>query len=294
MIRSITLVSLFTAAAGLLCACGSSAQDEAIAATSEIVRVAEARWGPLNPARGDDGPQAGALWGDRTVTGPSGFLVRFSDGFSSPPHIHNISYRGIVIRGSLHNDDPAAAKMWLSPGSFWTQPAGEAHITAAAGADNLAYVEIERGPYLVLPVDESAETGERAVNVDRSNLVWVDGTSLDWIDGAGAPTARNRPAIAFLWGKPQAGELHGTLVKLPANFNGSIRNHEPGLRGVVIAGSPRVGPAGTTAMETLDPGSYFGAQMPAVHRIVGDEQGETLVYVRTVGRFDVVPAASGQ
>ena len=47
-------------------------------------------------------------------------------------------------------------------------------------------------------------------------------------------------------------------------------------------------------METLDPGSYFGAQMPAVHRIVGDEQGETLVYVRTVGRFDVVPAASGQ
>jgi len=82
-------------------------------------------WGYLNPARGDASPRAGALWGDRTTTGASGFLVEFSDGFSSPPHIHNVSYRGIVLLGLIHNDDPGAAAMWMPAGSYWTQPAGE-------------------------------------------------------------------------------------------------------------------------------------------------------------------------
>lgn len=33
-------------------------------------------------------------------------------------------------------------------GSFWTQPSGEVHITAAKGEENIAYVEIDSGPDL--------------------------------------------------------------------------------------------------------------------------------------------------
>lgn len=119
------------------------ADDYSVIATDNI------DWGLLNPLRGDASPRAADLWGDRTKDIATGMLVKFKKGFSSPPHIHNISYRGVVIEGLLHNDDPTAEKLWLTTGSFWTQPAGETHITAADGQDNLIYLEIDSGPYLV-------------------------------------------------------------------------------------------------------------------------------------------------
>ncbi|MFC4992892.1 DUF4437 domain-containing protein [Rubritalea tangerina] len=104
--------------------------NELLTKKRDVVTAAQVSWGALNPARGDKGPRAGALWNDRTTKKPSGFLVRFSDGFSSPPHIHNVTYRGVVISGQIHNDDPEATEMWMPPGSFWTQPAGEVHVTS--------------------------------------------------------------------------------------------------------------------------------------------------------------------
>lgn len=127
----------------------SNAQETQIA-NVEVRLASEIQWQKLNPARGDASPQAGTIWGDQTKDGESGFLVKFVDGFSSPPHIHNITYRGIVIGGGLHNDDPDAKHMWMEVGSYWTQPAGEVHITAARGS-SIGYVEIQSGPYLVKP-----------------------------------------------------------------------------------------------------------------------------------------------
>ena len=126
---------------------------------------ADVEWEKLNPARGDQSPAAATLWGDRNGTDATGFLVRFVDGFSSPPHIHNVSYRGIVIQGLVHNDDPTAAPMWMPTGSYWTQPLGGAHITSATGGTTVAYIEIEEGPYLVRPVDQATASGQHPVNV---------------------------------------------------------------------------------------------------------------------------------
>ena len=158
--------------------------------TSEVILTSEVKWELLNPARGDKSPKAGTLWGDRKGSGPTGFLVKFVDGFSSPPHIHNITYRGVVIRGLIHNDDPNAENMWMPVGSFWTQPKGEVHITAAKGSTNVAYIEIDKGPYLVLPPKEAFDSGERPINVDASNIVWID--------QPGMPASANGPKVAFL------------------------------------------------------------------------------------------------
>lgn len=150
-------------------------ETEALPETeATVVLASEVEWTPLNAARGDASPMAATVWGDRAGTQPTGFLFHPADGFSSPPHIHNVTYRGVVIRGEIHNDDPSAAEMWMPAGSFWTQPKGEPHITSARGDDVLAYIEIDRGPYLVWPVDQSFESDERPVNVDASNIVWVD------------------------------------------------------------------------------------------------------------------------
>ena len=125
-----------------------------------VLSVSDVNWEKLNPARGDKSPQAATLWGDRKSNTETGFLVKFVDGFSSPPHIHNVSYRGIVLEGLVHNDDPKAEAMWMPRGSFWTQPAGESHITSAKGNTNIAFIEIDSGPYLVKPKKEAFDNGE--------------------------------------------------------------------------------------------------------------------------------------
>ncbi len=152
----------------------SIAPEPAAELTSKVVLTSEVKWEQLNTARGDKSPKAATLWGDRNGSEPTGFLLKPVDGFKSPPHIHNVAYRGVVINGLIHNDDPSAKEMWMPTGSFWTQPAREVHITAAKGSNTLAYIEIEKGPYLVLPTEEAFDSGQRPVNVDESNIVWLD------------------------------------------------------------------------------------------------------------------------
>ena len=82
--------------------------------TNEVILASEVKWEQLNPARGDKSPKAATLWGDRKGSVPTGFLVKFMDGFSSPPHIHNVSYCGVVISGLIHNDDPNADSFMLT------------------------------------------------------------------------------------------------------------------------------------------------------------------------------------
>lgn len=256
---------------------------------SEVVLASDVEWGPLNPARGDASPKAGTLWGDRIGSGASGFLVQFVEGFSSPPHIHNVTYRGVVIKGLVHNDDPGAQKMWLPAGSFWTQPAGEVHITAADDNSNLAYIEIEEGPYLVLPSEEAFDNGERPVNVDESNLVWLDASNIAWIDQAGVSASADGPKVAFLWGNPQDAQLNGTFVKLPDGFTGEIHDNSSVFRAVVIEGQLSHDGPNEANLKTLKPGSYFGASGKTVHQVSCQTGEECIIYVRAEGTFDVVP-----
>lgn len=259
-----------------------------VAAASEVVLLSEVAWEALNPARGDQSPRAGTLWGDRNGSGPTGFLVEFVDGFSSPPHIHNVSYRGVVIHGRIHNDDPGAVPMWMPPGSFWTQPKGEPHITAATGSRNLVYVEIEDGPYLVRPPDEAFDAGERPINVDASNLVWVDASILG---SPGTPTSSVEPEVAFLWGDPLDDHPSGTMLRLPVGFSGALRSQGSTLRVVVVEGQPRHRVPGADGDVILEPGSGFRSTGEAAH-VISSEGEDCILYVRAGGRYEVVPMAS--
>ena len=267
----------------------SASLQAAAEPTNEVILKSEVEWTYLNPARGDKAPMAGTLWGDRSGTGPTGFLLKPKDGFESPPHIHNVSYRGVVIRGLIHNDDPNAADMWLPSGSFWTQPKGEVHITAAKGTDTLAYIEIEEGPYLVLPAEKAFDSGERPVNVDKSNIVWLDASDITWIDQPETSVSADGPKIAFLWGTPQVDHMNGTLVKLPAGFTGKINSHGSTFRAVVIKGQPHYRMPGEADVTTLEPGSYLGSKGESVHRISSKAGEESIIYVRTNGKYEVIP-----
>ncbi len=264
----------------------NNAQYAAAGPTKTVVLSSDIKWEQLNPLRGDKSPKAGTLWGDRTGPGPAGFLLKPVDGFRSPPHIHNVAYRGVVISGLLHNDDPNATDMWMPAGSFWTQPAGEVHITAAKGSNSIAYIEVEDG-FGVLPAAKAFDDGERPVNVDRSNIVWLDASNVAWIAPSAASADGDGPQIAFLWGKPRDRQLNGTLIKLPAGYSGMIRSQGGSLRAVVIQGRAKHRDA---AAKALDPGSYFGSKGKSEHRVSCEAGVDCILYARSEGMYDIMPA----
>ena len=274
-ISTLALVSLMAAGCTSV-PTESDGTPSATASATEVLPVSEVKWEQLNPARGDKSPQAGTLWGDRKGTVPTGFLAKFVDGFSSPPHIHNATYRAVVISGLIHNDDPDAANMWMPAGSFWTQPKGEVHITSAKGTDNVALVEIDMGPYLVMPPKDAFDSGERPVNVDASNIMWVT--------PPGMPVSANGPKLAYLWGNMKDGQSNGTFLKLPAGFKGSIQSQGATFRAVLIKG-------GLNYLDTkrkfLEPGSYFGSKGDTEHQISSKADEESIIYIRTDGKYEI-------
>ena len=245
--------------------------------TNKVLLRSEIVWEKLNPARGEQSPLAGTIWGDRNGREATGFLARFVDSFSSPPHIHNVTYRAVVIQGSIHNDDPKAEKMWMKPGSFWTQPQGESHITAAKGKENIALVEIDRGPYLVKPVEEAFDNGERPINIDFGNVVWLSSKEISWID------TESRVEISLLWKKDKS---KGLFIKLPKSFKGTLKTDGTVMRAVVIKGELEYILPKNQELKTLDSGSYFGSTTKAIHAL-SNPKNEALLYIRTNGNIAI-------
>lgn len=234
----------------------------------EIKLVSEVAWEPLNPARGDASPRAADLWGDRKVEGATGFLVRFVDGFSSPPHIHNVTYRGIVLRGLVHNGAPEAPEVWMPTASFWTQPKGGLHITSARGVATTAYIEIEKGPYLVRPPDRAFDTDETALNLPASEVVWSD---------------QGGRGTALLWGN-EAGR-HGRLVAFGSGSQTEVRG--AAFRAVVVAGDVAVTSGDDrSATVTAPPGSYVRSRASSVSLDCLSGR-RCVVYVRAEGKVRV-------
>lgn len=246
--------------------------------SSSVVASDDIQWGYLNPLRGKLSPGAADLWGDRTKDSATGMLVRFNKGFESPPHIHNVTYRGVVIDGLLHNDDPKAEKMWMPKGSFWTQPAGENHTTAANAQKNLIYLEIDSGPYLVKPAKEQFDNGERPLNLHRDNIVWLSKSDLHNIRAEGVETT-------YVWGSTS--DMGGSMIKLPVGFKGAISTQASEFRAVMISGTINYKSNDITTERKLSPGSYIESIGPFKHEIKNNGDTEAIIYIRTNKKYTV-------
>lgn len=284
MIRSICILLLF----GLIHACSvpeeegqKKVEERSIDPTNKVILSTDLVWEKLNPARGDQSPQAATIWGDRKGSPATGFLAKFVDGFSSPPHIHNVAYRAVVIKGLIHNDDPNAETMWMKPGSFWTQPAGESHITSAKGEESIALVEIDEGPYLVQPINEAYDNGTRPVNMDASNIVWMGREESHWVDPA------SEAEISFLPTGQKDESLKSVLIKLPKGYHNRITSGGSVFHAVVIQGGLNYTLPQTNETLALYPGSYFGSSDMADHSVQNTTDDEIIIYVRTNGALKV-------
>lgn len=236
---------------------------------------------PLNPLRGDASPKAGVLWGDLREDVATGALIQFADGFSSPPHIHNITYRAVVIDGVVHNDDPTAAMFWMEPGSFWTQPAGETHITAVGPGGGLAFLEIESGPYLVRPAEEAFDNGERPINIDARNIIWLTANDTTWITGDAGTE------MAFLWGDHSDGARHGSFVRVQPGAQVRLDTDGAPLRTVLAKGELTHAAQDLSAAQDLTAGSYVGSEGEVSHDMTCTGAEPCLVYISATGIYRV-------
>ncbi len=255
-----------------------AAADKDAGSLVKVITANEVEWGYLNPLRGALSPGAADLWGDRTSGSATGMLVRFKKGFESPPHIHNITYRGVVIEGMMHNDDPSAAKMWMPPGSFWTQPAGEDHTTAANGETNLIYLEIDSGPYLVKPSGEQFDNGERPLNLHADNLVWLEDIDLHAIKADNAQATQ-------LW--RSTADMNGSMIRLGAGFEGELKTEASEFRAVVIGGEVSYNGNELDEPKLLEAGSYVESSGSHTHQLANHTNDEVTLYIRTNGRYSV-------
>jgi len=245
--------------------------------TNQIGLSSELEFIPLNPDRGDKAPQAGAIYGNIRENVATGYIGKFKDGFSSPPHIHNITYRAIVMNGEMHNDDENAPVMWMPTGSIWTQPKGQPHITSAQGENAMAYIEIDSGPYLVKPISESFESEESPINISASNVVYLGKDESELIG------EKSNAQIAYTW-KKKNGE-NGYLLKLPAGYNGKIISEGTVFYGIIIKGQISYVMPNSEKSNELDQGSHFTSQAKAMHDISTNE--ESIIYIRTNDKFTV-------
>jgi len=258
----------------------SSDLEQETNSTLEVVLMSEVEWEQLNPKRGINSPKAATLWGDRTGPGPSGFLLKPVDGFSSPPHFHSANYHGVVISGTIHNAEPSVEEVYLPKGSFWIQPARGVHITACKGAC-LAYIEIE-GAFDVLPAEKAI------INTTKKSSV-LHSSDITWIDLPGFKASFNVPKLAVLWGKLQDDLPSGTLVKLPPHFSGKMYKNDTTFHAVLIQGRIKLKESGETNIKILEPSSYFSSK-GSVYQISCEGREDCILYLRSEGMFDFFPA----
>ncbi len=144
---------------------GMAAKKPATAAkkTAKLVPVGDVKWGPLMPDMAD-GPQIAFVQGDAKAKGNVSFFLKLANGFNSGIHTHNSDYQAVVVSGIATNQlageaDDTAKQM--GPGSWWTEPAKEAHFNRCVSADGCVLFVAVNGPFSFVPVKDGKATGAK-------------------------------------------------------------------------------------------------------------------------------------
>ncbi len=156
------------------------------------------------------------------------------------------------------------------------------------GEGRVAYIEIQHGPYLVMPPEQAVDNGERANNVHAANLVWLDASTNRLIEIPSRVAPADGPRVSYLWGDPQGEQASGALVELPAGYTSTLTSTGSSLRIVVIKGDIRLHASGAPGHESLGPGSFVGSSNAGGAGITGSTSTSTVLYVRSDAPVEVV------
>lgn len=188
----------FLAVAASACGSDDVAFDGAPVGSVSIIEEADVGFTEISPfatfgsAQGNFGEGAHGTFGI------------FGAGEASPPHTHGGEYYAVVIEGEMNNPfgtetDPPA----LAPGSFWSVPANDEHVTACLTPESeCRFFFHANSAFDFVQIDAATQDrSSAAASVPAADL---DFESL-------SPFA----AAATVWGDPDSGP-YGSIVRLDA------------------------------------------------------------------------------
>lgn len=129
----------------------------------------------------------------------------------------------------------------------------------------MVYVEIDEGPYLVRPVDQAFDNGERPLNLGESEIQWDSAESVGW---SRAPSGLK---VAQLW-ETDGGS--GRLVRFEQLGQFELSSASPfGI--VVVTGRATVG-------AVVEAGGFIGATRAQIR-----VDASTTLYLRASARVEL-------
>lgn len=211
--------------------------------------------------------------GDFT-TGEHATLGVFGAGAASPPHTHSGSYYGVVLAGDMNNPfGTEASPPSLAPGSFWSVPGDEQHVTACLDPDGectFFFHAADAFDFFVIDGLTEPRSAE-ASSVPVANLVFDD---IEGYDGA-----------ATMWGDRATGP-HGTILRIEAGEEADDLIHRHGFGLVPMTGSLTIESDDTEA--DLPVGSLVDAEANSEHELECEGDEDCLVYLFSDGPLDLV------
>lgn len=166
----------------------------------------------------------GPAQGDFTA-GAHGTFGIFGAGLGSPPHTHTGAYYAVVLEGGAMNNPfgTESEPPTLGPGSFWSVPGDEQHVTACLDPNaECRFFFHAQSAFDFAPLD--ATTEERSSAAQAVPAAELTFEALAPYGGA-----------ATLWGDPDDG-AHGMIVRLAGGATTGLLAHRNAFSLVPLTG----------------------------------------------------------
>ena len=248
-------------------------EPEPEAPTSSATAAADVPWAPVNPEQ-PEGPSWVILEGDPSK-GAFTMMAKLGAGFETPLHKHPAGFTGVVISGEVRHGASKDAAKAMGPGTMWTEPADEAHVTACVGEEDCVFVGRMDGPMAMTPVDAPSETAKATV-VPAAEIAYQPVN----------PEQPQGPGMALLSGDQTQGAFVA-LARFPGGMITPEHVHTAGYVGVVIAGQIKDGEG---AAKTA--GSYWNNAAQHPHETSCVEGQDCVFFVSMDGAMDMTPTAA--
>ncbi len=197
--------------------------------------------------------------------GGHGTFGIFGAGASSPPHTHSSAYYAVVLEGEMNNPfGTEAAPAALAPGSFWSVPAHDEHVTACLTPEReCRFFFHANSAFDFTPLEAMVQ--ERSATASSIPAADLNLRSLEPYSAA-----------ATVWGNPASGAF-GAIIELDGGDDTGELAYRNRFTLVPMTGELSISTAG--GVLELPTGSLLEAEPNAVHELQCGAGADCTFYV---------------
>jgi len=222
---------------------------------------------PFNPKQ-PNGIHVYAIKGNPQA-GPFTAVVRFPAGFMMPLHSHDFAYDGVALSDGLVHGLSDTDIHEVPKGSYWRQPAKEAH-TDGCKSDTFCYFLVSFEGPVNLVMEKEALTESKGAMVKPADIPWKElrgGVKMATIRG-------DHTKGAFL-----------ALFSFPAGLTTNVHTHSHRFAGAILSGTHHRG-ADAENLVTLTPNSVYREAANAPHMEKCGEGSDCIIFASFDGALD--------